>query len=63
MAVIACELQLDVCHFDVQQAFCPGRTEGSGFDADATGLWGTVRESSTLESELIRLETSVQVLA
>ena len=49
--------------FRCATGFCPGRTEGSGPDADASGLRSTVRESSSLESEPIRLETSVTVLA
>ena len=42
--------------------FCPGRTEGNGFDADATGLRSTALWDSTLESEPIWLETSVKVM-
>ena len=42
--------------------FCPGRTEGSGPDADASGLRSTVRESSSFESEPIRLATIVTIL-
>ena len=43
--------------------FSPGRTEGSGPDENASGLRSTVRESSSFESEPIRLETSITILA
>ena len=57
MAAIACELRLDLCRFDVQQAFVQADLKKIFFDVDATGLRSTVRESSTLESEPARLET------
>ena len=49
--------------FRCTTGFCPSRTEASSTDADASGLRSTVQESSTLESEPIRLETSVTILA
>ena len=49
--------------FRCTTGFCPGRTDGSGPDADASGLRSTVRETSSLKSEPIRLETAVTILA
>ena len=48
--------------FRCTTGFCPGGIERSGPDADALGLRITVRESSSFESEPIRLETSVTIL-
>ena len=47
--------------FRCPTGFCPGQTEGSGPDADASGLQSTVRESRSFESEPIRLEISVTI--
>ena len=67
MAAIACELQLDLFHFDVQQAFVQAELNEVVLmrmpDADASGLRSTVRESSSFESEPIRLGSSVTILA
>ena len=49
--------------FRYTTGLCPGRTEGSGPDADASGLRSIIRESSSFESEPIRVETGVTTLA
>ena len=63
MAAISMRVAVGFVPFRCTTGFCPGRTEGSGPDADASGLRSTVRKSSSFESELIRLEISVTILA
>ena len=51
--------------FRYTTGFCPVQREGIGSinNAVAPGLWSTVRESSTPESEPIRLETRGTIVA
>ena len=50
LASIACELDLDLCHFDAEQAFVQSDLENIFFNAFATRIWEPVRLGSTAES-------------
>ena len=52
MAAIACELQLDLCHFDVQQAFAPAELK-------EVVLMRMPQGCGTLSGRVVRLNPSL----
>ena len=43
LSAIACELDLGVCHFDVEQAFVQSKLDEDVFSALTKGIWYSVR--------------------
>ena len=65
MAAIACELQLDLCHFDVQQAFVQAELKEVVLMRMPQGCGALSGKAFRLNRSLlrIRLETNVTILA
>ena len=62
LAALACEHDLELCHFDIDQAFCEGRSCRGCLHAIAGRMWFVVGKGCEAEQESLRFETGIQAV-
>ena len=63
LALLACDLGLDLCHFDAEQAFVQSELKKSCVHPSAAGLRRAFRYGCQTRSKPLRLEAGIPLVA